>query len=298
MNKVGVGIGEILWDMLPTGKQIGGAPANFIYYFQKLSEKPSTIVSSIGNDDFGQEIRTHLKQLRLNKDYLAVDTIHPTGRVLVEMDAERNHSFRIEENVAWDFIHETPALKKLAENTGVVCFGTLAQRSPISRNTIQSFLRNISSSAMRIFDINLRQSFYSKEIIETSLNLSNIFKINEQELAVVSGLLAIPGNEVAVLKGLAERFNLSLIILTRGGKGSLLYLKDEKNFFSHPGFRINVVDSVGAGDAFTASVAVGILKNYDFDYINDCANRVAAFVCSQAGAMAQLTDDLKGLFNR
>jgi len=291
-----VGLGEILWDILPSGKQMGGAPANFAYYAQKLGEVKSIVISCIGDDILGQEILSHLELLSLNSEYVAVDKEHPTGKVLVEIDNKRNHSFTIEENVAWDFISETPSLKKLSEKTNVVCFGSLAQRLPISRNTIQAFLKYIPSSSLCIFDINLRQSFYSKEIIETSLNLSNIFKVNDNELSIVANLLSINGSEETIIKKLAKRYNLRLVVLTKGENGSILYSKKQERAFNHSGFTVDVADSVGAGDAFTASVAVGMLKGYDFDYLNDCANRVAAFVCSQSGATPRLTNEIKNLF--
>ena len=291
-----VGLGEILWDILPSGKQLGGAPANFAYYTQELSGVASSVVSCVGADASGQELLSYLERFSLNTKYVGVDNQHPTGSVLVEIDAKQNHSFNIEENVAWDFIRETPSLKKLAENTSAVCFGSLAQRSQVSRNTIRTFVENTPSSSMRIFDINLRQSFYPIEIIETSLNLSNMFKVNEYELSIIANLLSINGSEKSIIVKLANRFNLRVIIFTKGEKGSIIYSKEQERAFNHNGFLVNVMDSVGAGDAFTASVVVGMLKGYDYDYINDCANRVASFVCSQSGATPQLSDEIKNLF--
>jgi fructokinase len=291
-----VGLGEILWDLLPSGKKMGGAPANFAYHAQELGKAVSAVVSCIGNDIFGKEILTRFNSLSLNNEYLAVDKKHPTGTVSVEFDHQGNHAFIIREDVAWDYIPESPSLKKLADKTDAVCFGSLAQRSPVSRNTIQSFLSCIPSQALCIFDINLRQSFYSKEIIETSLNFANIFKVNEDELPTVASLLSINGSETAILKEIAQHYDLRLIVLTKGKRGSTLYAHELKKMSYHNGYNVNVKDTVGSGDAFTASVAVGLLKGYDLDYVNDCANRVATFVCTQAGATPQLTDEIKKLF--
>jgi fructokinase len=307
-----VGLGEILWDMLPSGKQMGGAPANFAYHAKELGlgDIKSRIVSSIGKDKLGDEILSNLASLFLDDKYISRDEKqHPTGTVNVTKNEEGMHSFTITKEVAWDYISDTdnaPSLEKLAKNANVVCFGSLAQRSPVSKKTVQSFLnlvRLTSKNALRIFDINLRQEFYSKEIIETSLHLANILKINDDELSTVAKdkFLSLNGNEESImLKELAQRYNLQLVILTKGDKGSILYSLEQDKEFSHGGFPVNQEegdsDTVGAGDAFTAAIAVGMLKNYDFDYINECANRVAAFVCSQAGATPKLPNDIKNLF--
>ncbi len=291
-----VGLGEILWDMLPSGKQLGGAPANFAYHAQELGDAKSVVVSCVGNDVLGKEVLSRLKLLSLSSEHITVDKEHPTGTVRVEMDDEGNHSFTIEENVAWDYIPETPSLMELAEETDVVCFGSLAQRLPISRNTIQAFLKHIATRALCLFDINLRRPFYSKAIIKTSLSRADILKANDDELSIVASLLSIEGSVETVLEELAKRFNLRLIALTKGENGSILYSNERKKAFYHSGCEVEVVDLVGAGDAFAASIAVGMLKGYDFDYINECANRVAAFVCTQSGATPRLPDEIKHLF--
>ena len=292
-----VGIGELLWDMLPSGKQMGGAPANFAYCAQELGRAESVVVSCVGDDVLGQEILSHLDALSLRGDYITVDREHPTGAVLIEVDEQRNHTFNIEENVAWDFIPETSPLEKLAQNADVVCFGSLAQRAPVSRSTVQAFLKRVSPSALCIFDINLRQSFYTREIIEASLGPANVLKANDDELPILSECLSISGDADAVLEALAERFDLGLAILTKGGNGSVLYSRKSGRASYHNGFTVDVADSVGAGDAFTAAVAIGMLREYDLDYINECANRVASFVCSQDGATPPLPAEIKSLFN-
>ncbi len=280
---------------------MGGAPANFAYHAQELGsgEIKSIIVSSVGDDIRGQEIMYRLGLLSLNKDHISINKEHPTGTVTVNFHNNGKHSFKIEKNVAWDFIHETTTLKKSAKNTDVVCFGTLAQRSPVSRNTIQTFLKYTPSSALRVFDINLRQSYYSREIVEISLNLANILKMNnENDLATLTALLSLNGSEESILRELAGRYNLELIVLTKGEKGSIIHSQEQNKQYYHSGYAIDLkeADTVGAGDAFTAAFAIGILKKYDFDYINDCANRVASFVCTKSGAVPQLPEEIKNLF--
>lgn len=297
MNQTVVGLGEILWDIFPNGKQLGGAPVNFIYFVQNLLGIKSTIVSSVGDDPLGGEILSHLEALSLSTDYITIDKEHPTGKVIIEIDDNHNHLFKIEENVAWDFIHDCQSLKSLAKKTSLVCFGSLAQRSLISRNTIRSFLKNLSENALAVYDINLRQSFYSKEIIEKSLVSSNILKVNDDELPVLANMFKLNGKENYLLKQIAQIFNLKIIVYTKGGCGSIIYSTEEDNFYNHGGFKIDVADSVGAGDSFTASVVVGLLNGYDYNYINESANRVAAYVCSQHGATPNLTDELISLFD-
>jgi fructokinase len=278
-----IGLGEILWDMLPSGKQLGGAPANFAHHANALGNQ-GVVVSAVGEDKLGHQILRQLKNLCLNRRYVAINKTKPTGTVSVTLDDKGHPSYTIHQQVAWDFIAKTPSLKKLAKRTHAVCFGSLAQRSYLSRNTIQTFLKDIPSEALRIFDINLRQSFYSKEIIDSSLRLANVFKINEEELAIVANLLLFAENqsERTILKLLAIRYNLRLIALTKGDKGSLLY--SEGQFSTHRGYPTQVVDTVGAGDSFTAALTVGMLKKHKLGRINDNANRLAAFVCSQTGA--------------
>ncbi|OQY43949.1 MAG: carbohydrate kinase [Candidatus Parabeggiatoa sp. nov. 2] len=277
-----IGLGEILWDMLPSGKQLGGAPANFAHHANALGNQ-GVVVSSVGEDKLGHEILVQLKNLCLTRRYVVINKTKPTGTVSVTLDDKGHPSYTIHQQVAWDFIAKMPSLKKLAKRTHAVCFGSLAQRSLLSRNTIQTFLKDTPSEALRIFDINLRQSFYSKEIIDSSLQLANVFKINDEELPIVANLLRFAvQSERATLKLLAIRYNLRLIALTKGDKGSLLY--SEGQFSTHRGYPTQVVDTVGAGDSFTAALTVGMLKTHKLGRINDNANRLAAFVCSQTGA--------------
>ena len=295
MPKIIVGLGEILWDMLPAGKQLGGAPANFAYHAKALDSDNivSYIVSAIGNDPLGTEIQNRLDRLNINHTHLYINHTLKTGSVSVSLDKQGLPDYTIEQNVAWDFIPEIP--DNFQHPIDAICFGTLAQRSPVSRESIQNFLATLPETTLKIFDINLRQSFFSQKIIESSLTLANIFKINDDELKIISKLLNIPGNEEQQLKTISRRYTIKLAILTKGGSGSLLYT--ENNTSVHPGFKIKSKDTVGAGDAFTAAVVIGLLKGFDLDKINDCANRIASYVCTRSGATSELPAKLINLLN-
>ncbi|MDD5093547.1 MAG: carbohydrate kinase [Dehalococcoidia bacterium] len=290
MKPLIIGIGELLWDMLPQGKQLGGAPANFAYHAQELGGK-SMVVSCVGADDDGRQILHRFDTLSLNYNFISIDTDHPTGVIDIKIDTQGKPTYTIHENVAWDFIPQTPRSVELAEKADCICFGTLAQRSEVSQSTIQAFLKQASKAPVRVFDINLRQSFFSREVIEASLVLSNILKLNDEEMAIIAPMFSLQGSEPALLAELARRYHLRLIALTRGKNGSVLYSNGRTSI--HPGYRVEVADTVGAGDAFTAALAIGILEEHDMDAINDHANRVAAYVCSQPGATPRLPAELR-----
>lgn len=295
MPKIIVGIGEVLWDMLPGGKQLGGAPANFAYHAKALGSDNSVsyIISAIGNDTLGTEIQSQLNKLNINHTHLHISNALKTGSVSVSLDNQGLPGYTIEQNVAWDFIPKIP--DNFQHPIDAICFGTLAQRSPVSRESIQNFLATLPETTLKIFDINLRQSFFSQKIIESSLTLANILKINDDELKIISKLLNIPGNEEQQLKTISRRYTIKLGILTRGSSGSLLYT--ENNTSVHPGFKIKSKDTVGAGDAFTAAVVIGLLKGFELDKINDCANQIASYVCSRSGATPELPAKLVNLLN-
>ncbi|UCH10316.1 MAG: carbohydrate kinase [Fidelibacterota bacterium] len=288
-RQVLVGLGEVLWDMLPTGKQLGGAPANFAYHAQALGGR-GVVVSCVGEDVLGQEILTRLDQLGFEHRYVAIDRDHPTGTVSVELDAEGKPTYTIHENVAWDYLPYSSDLEALAGDTDAVCFGSLGQRSQVSRETIGQFLEATKPDCLRLFDLNLRQSYFNKEIIHSLLQLSNVLKLNEPELQVLTQLLAISGSETEVLRQLSERYALRVIALTRGERGSRLVTPDEES--QHPGFEVEVADTVGAGDSFAAVLAIGLLRGWKLDQINERANHIASFVCSQNGATPVLPSDL------
>jgi len=287
-----VGLGEILWDMLPTGKQLGGAPANFAYHAQALGAR-GVVVSCIGDDDLGKEILSQLGSLGLDCRYIAVDKAHRTGTVTVKLDAKGVPDFTIHENVAWDFIPLDSALLELAARADAVCFGSLCQRLDVSRDTVRRFLKETNPDCLRIFDINIRQSYYSKDITDTMLKTSNVLKLNEDELPLVAELLDIKGSETEILAELVARYELRFVVLTKGAEGSRLYSAGGDSVCAGipPA---EIADTVGAGDAFTAAVAVGLLRGRSLDEINAHANRVASFVCSQAGATPNLPNELTG----
>jgi len=293
MQNVIVGLGEILWDMLPSGKALGGAPANFAYHAQELGGR-SVVVSSVGNDELGREIISSLENLDMTSELLSVDKVHPTGVVSVTINKEMKPSYHIQEEVAWDYIPDTPLLRELAFKSEAVCFGTVAQRLHLSRMTIQTFLRLMEHDSIRVFDINLRQNFYSHEVIETSLDLANVLKLNVNELSVVKKLLRLNGDEKKILNELSRKYSLRLIALTKGIEGSILY--SEGKISKHEGYRVEMGDSVGAGDAFVAALVTGLLRGYELDDLNNKANRVASYICSKHGATPSLTNEIRQLF--
>jgi len=285
-----VGLGEILWDMLPAGKQLGGAPANFAYHAQALGAK-GVVVSCIGDDELGKEILSRLGGLGLDCRYIATDKAHRTGTVTVKLDENGVPDFTIHEDVAWDFIPPDAALLAIAARADAVCFGSLCQRSDVSRDTVRRFLKATKPDCLRIFDINIRQSYYNKDIVHAMLETSNVLKLNDDELPVVTELLDIKGAESEILAELVARYDLRLVVLTRGAEGSRLYGPDgDSECKGIPPAKI--ADTVGAGDAFTAAVAVGLLRGDGLEQINAHANRVASFVCSQDGATPKLPDEL------
>jgi fructokinase len=283
------GIGELLWDLLPGGKELGGAPANFAWHARALG-MTGVVVSCVGDDDEGRQIIDRLDHLDLRRDFVSVDRSHPTGRSTVSLDGAGVPSFHVHEDVAWDFIPHTPGLDRLAGEVDAVNFGTLGQRRPLSRDTTQSFLSRTRPDAVRLFDLNLRAPHYTNEVIEKSLALATVLKLNDQEFATLSRMFGWRGDPGERLRRLADSFELGLIALTRGELGSILYAGGRESV--HAGFRVQVVDTVGAGDAFAAAVVVGLLRGRDIDAINEHANRVAAFVCSKRGATPELPDEL------
>jgi len=279
-----VGIGEILWDVFPEGKKLGGAPLNFSHHCGQLGASAHP-VSAVGADADGAEIRQILASKNLPDAQVQTDTAHPTGRVNVTLQNGKP-TYEILAEVAWDYIRFDQNLRDLASRADAVCFGSLAQRSPVSRATIQAFLEAMRPEALRIFDVNLRQNFYSKEILETSLRHANIFKLSDEELPTLAGFFDLSGQVLEQLQALRRIFDLRLVAYTRGGEGSLLVTANETS--DHLGIPTEVVDTVGAGDSFTATLCMGLLQNLPLGEINQRACRVAAFVCSQSGATPNL----------
>ncbi|NLG16455.1 MAG: carbohydrate kinase [Fibrobacter sp.] len=275
------GTGEILWDLFPSGKRLGGAPANFCYHARMLGAE-AFVVSRAGFDDAGEEIISELNSLGLSSDYVSLDKKHPTGSVSVSVDQNGIPDYKIKECVAWDHIVFDRKEYDLAKAVDAVSFGTLAQRCSTARLSIVKFLENSRKDALRIFDINLRMNYYSSELIERSLQLCNVLKINDNELDTLASFFSLSGSYEEMLSGLVKRYNLRIAALTRGGNGSILCTPEEISV--HPGFPVTVCDTVGAGDAFTAALAIGLLKEESLSSINESANRIASYVCRFPGA--------------
>ena len=271
-----VGLGEILWDLLPTGHQLGGAPTNFAYISTLLGDH-GLVASRVGQDDLGNETTRRLDTLGLDRTYLQLDSTHPTGTVSVDLDKAGQPIFVIHENVAWDFLNWSTGWPDLAAAADAVCFGTLAQRSPSSRETIHNFLQHSRPDAIRVFDVNLRQAFYSEEILHESISIATIVKMNHDEFPIIRRLLGINGDDASTLL----KFGLKLVCLTRGNQGSLLITENERE--EHPGFLVKVVDTIGAGDAFTAALVHHYLRGASLGTMSDAANRVGSWVATQSG---------------
>lgn len=282
------GIGELLWDMLPSGKQLGGAPFNFAYHARQAGTE-SYIISAIGNDGPGDEIIRMID--RLGVDYQNVQrNDYPTSTVNVTMDRLGHHRFEIVENVAWDHILFDERLITLAKSLDAICFGSLAQRNPGSAHSIQSLVKSVREDCLRVFDINLRQHYFSREIIGKSLEITDILKLNDEELPVVSDYFGLTGDTTDRLRQLISRFRLQCVALTMGSKGSMLITPDDFSVAEAPG--VEVADTVGAGDAFTAMLVAGILKKDSLASVHKRANAVAAYICTQKGATPPIPADL------
>ena len=273
-----VGLGEVLWDMLPAGKQLGGAPTNFAYISTILGNR-GVVASRVGDDELGRKAAKRLTRLGVNTSYLQQDAEHPTGTVGVQLDPSGQPRFTIHENVAWDFLNWTQSWTKLANDAHAVCFGTLAQRSPQSHGTIEKFLR--ATRGIRVFDVNLRQHFYSAEILQTAISLATIIKMNHDELPVIVKLLRFTRRKSETSAKRLLDFGPKLVCITRGSRGSLLLTKTA--IHEHPGFSVRVRDTIGAGDAFTAGLVHEYQRGSSLEKMNDIANRIASWVASRAG---------------
>jgi fructokinase len=277
-----VGLGEVLWDVFPTHKQLGGAPANFAYISGLLGDD-GIVASRIGVDTLGDEVVARFEGLGLDVSNLQRDAARATGTVKVEVARDGQPRFEITKDVAWDFLEWTPELRLLAARTDAVCFGSLAQRGLQSREIIQEFVATTRENAVRVFDVNLRQAFYSAEVLATSAESADILKLNHEEVPVV--VQAVGGPKVDELRSaqwLCRRFELQFVCVTRGSSGSLLVTKDAHA--EHPGHKAKVVDTVGAGDAFTATLVHHYLRGSDLATMNEAANHMGAWVASKSGA--------------
>jgi fructokinase len=287
MKHLIVGLGEMLWDLFPEGKQMGGAPANFAYITSLLGNR-GIAASRLGQDDLGCEATDRLTDLGLEATFLQQDAEHPTGTVRVTVDEHGQPCFEISKSVAWDYLEWTPQWQSLAAQADAVCFGSLAQRSPQSQATIQRFLQATRPQCLRVFDVNLRQNFYNAEILSASMKVASIVKLNHEELPKIMRLLTSgemlsgSGSEESSARRLLDLYRLQLICVTRGNHGSLLVRG--KVCDAHPGFRVKVADTVGAGDAFTAALVREYLRGSSPAEMNETANQIGAWVASESGA--------------
>jgi fructokinase len=277
-----VGLGEMLWDLLPAGKQLGGAPANFAYMTALLGDR-ALVASRIGKDRLGNAAARRLARLGLPTTHLQVDAMHPTGTVNVTVDAQGQPQFEILEKVAWDYFEWTPQWQQLAAETDAVCFGSLAQRSAQSRVTILAFLEALRPEALRIFDVNLRQAFFTKDVLAESTARADIMKSNEEELLRVAEMLgATVSDRLAAARWILKKYKIKMICVTCGANGSLLVTPDAVD--THPGYPVTVADTVGSGDAFTAALVHNFLRKASLKAMNNAANRLGSWVASQVGA--------------
>lgn len=291
MKKAAVlaGIGELLWDILPEGRRLGGASANFAYHAKQQGAQ-SYVVSACGNDVDGHDLLAELKRKSLSTEYISVHAEYPTGTVSVEL--KNGHpSYTIHQPVAWDFIEWNEKIEALAKTCDGVCFGSLAQRNKRSRSTIQAFLKALKADCLKIFDINLRQDFYTVESLEYSLQNCDILKISDEELPTAAKALDF-APEFNAVEDLRKRYNLKAVVLTMGAAGSSYY--DRSGVISVPAFDYGVkVDSVGCGDSFTASLVTALLKGFSPDKAMRHATKIAGLVCASAGAMPDIPEELK-----
>lgn len=288
-----VGLGEVLWDVFPAGPRFGGAPANFVCSAAGVGGNTvnASMVSAVGRDSPGEKGLEEFRKRSVDVTHVAQLDLQ-TGQVLVQLDAQGQASYKFMEDTAWDNVPWTTGLQSLAEKADAVCFGTLGQRCDVSRDTIRQFIRSTPGGCLRILDINLRPPYWTNKVILESLPLANVLKLNSDELPIVASLLSLQGSEEELLRQMLRMFSFRLAALTRGAMGSLLLsMSGERSEL--PGQDIRVVDTVGAGDAFTAALSVGLLRNKPLAEVHSWADRIAAFVCTQAGATPDFPDEFR-----
>ena len=282
-------IGEALWDMLPTGRKVGGAPANFAFHCMQLGADVR-MLSRVGNDDLGRELIEFYRSLGLSTELIGTDSTAPTGTVGVELSADGQPKFTIHENVAWDNIESADTAVQFAQSADAIYFGSLAARTETTLRTIQTLVSQTKPSALRVLDLNLRDPFVDRDVIESMLRLANVLKLNDDELTRLAAMFDISGSTTEQhADWLTKTYGLKMLILTCGVHGSWIF-NEGKAYFCESR-KVEVVDTVGAGDAFTAVVVVGLLSGWSIETINDRANEMAAFVCTQSGATQKLSAD-------
>jgi fructokinase len=327
-----IGIGEVLWDLLQSGPQLGGAPANFAYHAHALGAE-AHVITRVGNDERGREILRRFRDMGLQSTTVQsnavesdavqitavqVDDHAPTGTASVTLSGNGIAHFTIQQHVAWDYLAATPGALALVSKADAICFGSLAQRSEASCRAIQQLVASSPQHALRVFDVNLRRPFFTRDVIEPSLQLANVLKLNDDELPTLSAMFELTGSTENQIESLAQLFRLQVVALTRGPNGSLLYQESEQDepcgggtplrqdatqphhharwsdCRSRP---VKIVDTVGAGDSFTAALVLGLLCKMDLDEINNISNEVARYVCSHSGATPQLPPEFAKVFS-
>jgi len=283
-----LGIGELLWDVFEDGRRPGGAPANFAFHARQLGHE-AAVISRVGEDELGRELLTHLKANGISTEFIQIDRQKPTGTVPVRVAPDGTPRFTVVEDVAWDYLEDEPGLHRAVASADVLCFGTLIQRSHPSRQTVESLLKSAKNTVL--FDINLRHDFWSKQQVTEQLKLSTILKMNQQEQQKLKNAGLGKGDRVDWCRSILLEFQLELVCVTRGAKGCLLVGRE--GWAEHPGYPVEVADTVGCGDAFAAAVAHCHLKGYPLDKTADFANRVGSFVASRPGATPSLPDTLR-----
>lgn len=278
-----VGLGELLWDIFSESRQLGGAPANFAYMTNLLGDE-GIVASRVGADELGNQAKSRLEELGLRTEHIQLDAAHRTGTVNVKVDDKGQPTFEIAAPAAWDFFEWTPSWEALAQRADAVCYGSLAQRSPQSRQAIHAFLQSVRPDTTRVFDVNLRQAYYSAQILADSAKKADIIKLNHDELPAVVELLGFRfQDEEPAAEWLLNMLGVKLVCVTRGARGSLLLTEHDKHEF--PGIRVAIADTVGAGDAFTAALVYHYLRHTPLPQMNEAANQMGAWVASQVGAM-------------
>lgn len=294
-RQIVIGLGELLWDIFPTGRRAGGAPANFAFHVNQLGLQ-GIPASRVGRDDLGDELIKYLMAQGLTTELVQRDDNHSTGTVTVELDSGGHPSYVIHTGVAWDQLEATTALLKAAARSAAICFGTLGQRSPRAHEAIRETISHSGDDCLIVFDVNLRQAFFSRDVVEDSLRLADLVKLNDDEVTVLTSLLELPtevNDLVGFGRGIIQRFGPSIVCITRGGEGACLVT--DREAVNVPGRPIKVVDTVGAGDSFTAALVVALLQGRELPECGRIANAVGALVASRPGAMPPLREEFERL---
>jgi len=288
-----VGLGEVLWDLLPAGPQLGGAPTNFTYQAGALGAR-AMIVTRVGNDDLGREVIERFIKMNLPLETVQVDPVRLTGTVTVTLNEKGVPQYGFAADTAWEQLALTDSALTAVSSANAICFGTLGQRSPVARKSIQQLVAAASADALRIFDINLRLNFYSREVIEQSMRLSNVLKLNDEELEVLTEMFSLQGNVRRRIEWFVRTFGFKTVVLTSGSLGSLIH--QEGRWSEMPPQPVRVVDTVGAGDAFAAALTMGLLSGMDLGEVHAIAAEIARYVCSHPGAMPPMPEAIRRKF--